>query len=135
MSRIKSFVALAALAVLVAAPLAYAEGDASSPTPSTGSAPAKQTAPATSATQASYKPHSTAKHAMMSKVDLNTATREELMKLRGVTEATADKIIAARPFKAKGELLSKNLVTKKEYAAISMHVSAKQEHVASGTSK
>jgi len=135
MSRIKSFTALAALAVLVAAPLAYAQGDASSTTPSTTPAPAKQTAPATSATHAAYKSHTAAKHAMKPKVDLNSATREELMKLPGVGDATADKIIAARPFKAKGELLSKNLRSKKEYAAISMHVIAKQEHEASGTSK
>ena len=45
--------------------------------------------------------------------------REELMKLPGMTEATADKIIAARPFKSRSELESKNIVTKEQYSKLS----------------
>ena len=67
----------------------------------------------------------TASHATKHKEDLNAASREELMKLPGVSEATADKIIAARPFKSKEDLVSKKILTKKEYSALSSHVMVK----------
>jgi DNA uptake protein ComE-like DNA-binding protein len=65
-----------------------------------------------------------AKAAAIPKENLNTADRDELMKLPGVGEATADKIIAARPFKSKHELVSKKIVSRKEYQAIAPHVVA-----------
>ena len=63
----------------------------------------------------------------MAKVDINSATREDLMKLAGIGDATADKIIAERPFKTKKDLLTKGLVTKAQFAKISGHIIAKQE--------
>jgi len=59
------------------------------------------------------------------KMDLNTATKEELMKLPGMDDATADQIIAGRPFKSKSDLLAKKVVTKAEYSKISSRVMAK----------
>src|SRR5262247_4693145 len=38
------------------------------------------------------------------KLDLNTASLEQLQKLPGLNEATAKQIIAGRPFKSVGEL-------------------------------
>lgn len=70
----------------------------------------------------------TSKHAAMKaepKVDLNGATREELMKVDGITDAIADKIIAARPLKGRADLVGKKLVTKAEYSKIRMHVTVK----------
>jgi competence protein ComEA len=74
-----------------------------------------------------------AKSAAMPRVDLNTATREELSKLPGMNEATADKIIAARPFKSRGELRSKGLVSGVEYAKLREHVIAKSTTVAASS--
>lgn len=60
-------------------------------------------------------------------VDLNSATRAELMKLPGIGEAITDKIIKARPFANKSQLLSKGLVSKAVYDKLSNLVIAKQK--------
>jgi DNA uptake protein ComE-like DNA-binding protein len=123
MSRIKSLAALTLVAGLLSAPLAFAQGSST-----TGAAETK--APATT-TEKSKSTKSTSSHKSAPKVDLNSASREALVKLPGVGEAIADKIIAARPFKSKDELVSKSIVTKAEYQKLSAHVIAKQAPVAS----
>ena len=92
---------------------------------------ADSTAPATTApaTTAPAKSTSSTTHHSSSKsktthpkTDLNTASKEDLMKLPGVDDATADKIVAARPFKSRSELESKNIVTKEQYGKLSAKV-------------
>ena len=63
-----------------------------------------------------------AKHEL---VDLNSATREQLMSVPGIGDTYADKIIAARPYKSKAELKSKNIVPAATYSKIASHVIAK----------
>jgi len=60
------------------------------------------------------------------KIDINSAAKEELMKLPGIGEDTAEKIVEGRPYKTKGELLTKKLVTRAQYAKIRNKVIAKQ---------
>ena len=116
MSGIRSVLVAAVLALGVAlTPVARAE----SPSP----APAKAT---TAPTPTSHTKSTAAKSSKpASHIDLNSASREQLMTLPGITEASADKIIQARPFKSKDELRSKGIVTKAEYDRLASHVSAK----------
>src|SRR4030095_7952364 len=104
MLRIKSIVVLATLVVgLGVAVLSHA----ASPTGTTSSAH-----------------HSTAAKSMP-KVDLNTASKDELTKLPGIDEARAEKSIAARPFKSKADLKSRHLLTPDEYSKVAGRVMVK----------
>ena len=60
------------------------------------------------------------------KLDINSASKEDLMKLPGIGEDTAEKIVEGRPYKTKGELLTKKLVTRAQYTKIRYKVIAKQ---------
>ena len=50
-----------------------------------------------------------------SKVDINSATKEQLMAVAGIGDATAQKIIASRPFRTKRDLLFRKILTKEQY--------------------
>ena len=111
-------VSLAALVLALSAAVALAQAGGTSPTPST--TPAASMSKPTQAM--SHRGRTPAKHL----INLNSATKEELMKLPGVDDGLADKIIAARPLKSKGELVSKKVVTQAEFKKINGLVFAKQ---------
>ena len=52
-------------------------------------------------------------------VDVNSATKDQLLTLPGVTSVQADRIIAARPYSRTDELVTRHVLSKKEYAKIS----------------
>jgi DNA uptake protein ComE-like DNA-binding protein len=58
-------------------------------------------------------------------IDINSASRDDLMTLDGIGEVKADAIIRARPFKAKTDLVERRLVPEALYDKISDKVWAK----------
>jgi len=86
------------------------------------------------ATSAAGKTATTAKSATKDLLDLNTATKQQLMTLPGIGEALSQKIIDARPFKAKNELVQKKIIPEATYDKISALIIAKQP-AATTTSK
>ena len=58
-------------------------------------------------------------------VDLNHATKAQLMYLPGVDDATADRIIAGRPYTSEHQLLERHIVSHDEYTRIADIVTVK----------
>jgi DNA uptake protein ComE-like DNA-binding protein len=67
----------------------------------------------------------TTKSAPTSLVDLNTASKQTLMTLPGITETSAQKIIENRPYKAKADLTQKKVISPDAYAKIEARINVK----------
>lgn len=96
----KKLIAAAAIALLAATGAAYAKEEP------------KKAAPAAAKAEAL--------------LDLNTASRDELVKLKGIGDARADAIIKGRPYKGKNELVDRKIVPENVYNDIKDKVIAKQ---------
>jgi competence protein ComEA len=59
-------------------------------------------------------------------LDLNTATKEQLLSLSGVTTAEADGVIAGRPYNDTDELVTRRIIPKTEYDKIADQITAKK---------
>jgi len=59
-------------------------------------------------------------------VDINSAKKEELKTLPGISDTLADKIIAGRPYGSKAWLVSRNIIDSAVYEGLKQQVIAKQ---------
>ena len=60
------------------------------------------------------------------KLDINTASEDQLKDLPGIGDAYAKKIVANRPYKAKDELVEKKVIPKATYQKIKDRIVAHQ---------
>ncbi|HZP23137.1 MAG TPA: helix-hairpin-helix domain-containing protein [Terriglobales bacterium] len=59
-------------------------------------------------------------------LDLNHASKSQLMSLPGMDDATADRIIAGRPYSSEHELLEHHIVSRDEYNKIADSITVKR---------
>src|SRR5271165_3026672 len=57
-------------------------------------------------------------------ININNASREDLLKLPGLTDHEADRIIAQRPFKDAHELVARHIIPEAEYDKVSDRIIA-----------
>lgn len=117
MKRTISWLTLMAVALMLAG-AAFAQESTPAPSSSTPSAPTEK--PKTE--KAHHMKKGATRHMAY---DLNAASKDDLMKLQGIDDATADKIIAARPFTMSKELVSKSILTQEQFDKIKGMVKVK----------
>ncbi len=84
-------------------------------TPAAKTPPAAQTAPAKAAPSAAAL------------LDINSASKEDLIALKGIGEKRAADIVKGRPYKGKDELVQKKIIPAAVYAEVKDKIIAKQK--------
>lgn len=122
-SLLRTFTVLIGLAAAPA--LAQAPSPATPPTATKPPASAPATAPAATPSAA---PKGDAKaDAKAELIDINSASAEELGRLKGIGEARSAAIVKGRPYRGKDELVRRKIVPEAVYAGIKDQIIAKQK--------
>ena len=114
-----------AMALLLAAGYGYAaEKKAEAPgTTAASSKAADKGAKRTTAAAAAKKKAA----APVKLVDINSASKAELMKLPGISGTVAEKIIAGRPYNTKARLVTNKIISLETYQDLTRLIIAKQK--------
>jgi len=62
-------------------------------------------------------------------IDINSATKDQLKTLPGITDAYADKIIAGRPYRSKAFLATNNIIPEGLFQSLRQRIVARQPGV------
>jgi len=71
--------------------------------------------------------HKATKEKTSSKLDINSASQQELEALPGIGPATSAKIVQGRPYRSKSDLLKGKIVSRSEYEKIKNDIVAHQK--------
>ena len=104
--------------------ICVATGSAFSQTKTTG----KKTEPPPKSEKSEKNAGKASKNAEL--IDINSAGKQELMTLPGIGDAYSQKIIDGRPYRAKNQLVQKNIIPQATYDKISALIIAKQNTAA-----
>ena len=118
------------LMLALAASFIFAQTTSTTTKKDAAKAPAKAEAKADKMAKADAKSDKAAKPEATKKadlLDLNSATKEQLMALPGIGEVYAQKIINARPYANKGQLVSRDVMPAATFRKIADMVIAKQD--------
>jgi DNA uptake protein ComE-like DNA-binding protein len=115
----KTLLALFASLAILAAPASQAQSGAATP-----AAPKPAAAPAAPAASAEKKPADKPKAA--EKIDLNSASAEQLQTLKGIGPARSEAIVKGRPYKGKDDLVRRKIIPQSVYDGIKDQIIAKQ---------
>jgi competence protein ComEA len=86
----------------------------------------KKTQSTTSSQKSTEKKTTTTTEKKPYQVDINSAPKYELMTLPGIGDADAQKIIDGRPYRAKNQLVQKNIIPPATYDKIAESIFAKR---------
>lgn len=123
-------------AFLVAAALSFAQSTPSSSNAGQSASDTTTTTTTTTKTVHHSKKAASASSATSSeKLDINTATKEQLEALPGIGPKYSQKIIDGRPYRSKAELVSKHVVPRSVYDRIRADIVAHRAGTATASSK
>ncbi len=80
-----------------------------------GEEPAQPKAPAAPSSKGKATPSTTRRKGKLKPVDLNNATTEALSFMLGIDLALAKKIVAARPYRSKADLVTRGVLSQATY--------------------